>query len=108
MEELLRFREDSLHHVDAYERACLDRDRYRRERDALRGDRAGVARDSVGLPANSPPVRREAARDPYPPIRCCEDVKEVPRHPGYCPQTLMDQPQRGSFPKPIIDSEAWS
>ena len=51
-EDFFRSREDSLSRVDAYERACLDCDRYRGERDALRRGRATVARDSGDIPVN--------------------------------------------------------
>ena len=98
-EELRRSREDLLHRANAYERACLNRDRYRGECDALRGSRASVARDYGGLPANPAPVHRRSVQDPYAAIPSYEDVEEIPRHPGYCPLDPYESGSAVAFPK---------
>ena len=98
-EELRRSREDSLHRVNAYECASFDRDRYRGERDALRGGWATVARDSGMLLGTAAPVRREAPRDPYAPISSYGDADKVPRHPGYCPPDPYESAPAGAFPQ---------
>ena len=98
-EELRRSREYSLRRADAYERPCLDRDRYRGEHDALRGSRAAVARDYGELPTNSAHVHRGSVRNPYATISSYEDVHEIPRHPGYCPPDPCESGSAGAFPK---------
>ena len=97
-EELSSSRKDSCSRVDAYERAYLDRDRCRRDRDTLPSGRVTSACEGGAPPASPGLVLRDSVCDPYaqpgyttPPlngsgvvISSFEELREVPRHPSCC------------------------